>query len=772
MPGLLSTGKLAERCAHRPWRTIVIWLLVTALAIVAISQLLGSALTTEVKFTRAPESQQGLELLNDRLTGPEKFNEVVIVSSADKTVDDPAFQQQVQDLTAAVSALGTEQVESVFNYYQVHDLSMVSADRHSTIMPVVMAGTLDDAEKNVVNLIDLAHSASASSGMTVMTTGVASTSNDSNKVAQSDGQKTETIGILMALVILVVVFGTLIAAGLPVALAGMSIVIALGITALVGQKFELSFFVANMITMMGLAVGIDYSLFVLSRYREELSRGRDKYEAIRTAGGTAGKSVLFSGMTVILALLGMLIIPMSIFNSLGAGAIFVVAVAISATLTLLPAVLGLLGHRVNSVKIPVLHRLADGNAEDSRFWNRTTSAVMKRPLVSIIVVVSLLAMPAAFYFQINTGSSGINALPDSFESKQAYKALEKDFSLGLVAPIKIAVDGDLGSDSVRQSIAGFVDRIKQDPDFYGEPLVTQNDAQDLAMITLPVTAAADSSKAASVVERLRRDYVPASFSASGASVYVSGAPAINADYFGITDDYRPFIFAFVLSLSFILLMVVFRSLVVPLKAILMNLLSVGAAYGMLVIVFQKGVGASLFGFKQVEAIEAWLPLFLFSVLFGLSMDYHVFLIGRIRERYLLTGNNDEAVAFGLRSTGKIITGAALIMVAVFAGFASGQLAMFQQMGFGLAVAILLDATLIRSVLVPASMKLLGDKNWYLPKWLGWLPNLQLEGSAGSESIKAEATASQDESTCPEAVADGQESCSNWRSRFRQCHQTD
>ncbi len=731
MSGLMSTGALAEKSARRPWTTIIVWLLVVGLSVFAMMQLLGGSLTSEMKFTRAPESQQGMDLMRDRLTGPAKFTEIVVFSSEDMTVDDPAYRQQVQDLRSGIGALGPEQIESTIDYYQAHDESMVSSDRHSAIMQVVLSGADDQAEKNVVNLVDLTHAASERGGMTVTTTGVASTNSDSNKLAQADGQRTETVGILIALVILLIVFGTLVAAGLPVALAGCSIVVAMGITAFVGQAYELSFFVVNMITMMGLAVGIDYTLFVLSRYREELGKGRDKYEAIRIAGGTAGKSVLFSGMTVILALLGMLMIPMSIFISLGAGAIFVVGVAISATLTLLPATLSLLGHRVNAIKIPVVHRFANGNTEDSRFWNRTTLSVMKRPLLSVIAVVVLLAMPAAYYFQINTGASGIRALPDSFDSKKGFLALEKDFSMGLIAPVEVVVDGDINSGEVRQAMSDLQNRVKEDPDFYGSPQVKQNEAGDLAMIALPVGATAESKKASAAVERLRQDYVPAAFGSTGASVYVAGAPAINADYFNITDRYRPLVFAFVLSLSFILLTLVFRSLVVPIKAILMNLLSVGAAYGMLVLVFQKGVGASLFGFKQTEAIEAWLPLFLFSVLFGLSMDYHVFLIGRIRERYLETGDNSESVAFGLRSTGKIITGAALIMVGVFAGFASGQLAMFQQMGFGLAVAVLLDATLIRSVLVPASMKLLGDRNWYLPKWLEWLPDFQLEGNAGS-----------------------------------------
>ncbi|MCL4473225.1 MAG: MMPL family transporter [Actinobacteria bacterium] len=730
MSRFISTGKLADKCARKPKTTILVWLLVAVFAFLIIARLLGSAVTAEMKFTRAPESQQGMDLLKDRLTGPQKFQEMIVISSDSLTVDDPAFKQQVEKLASDVSTLRPDAIEGATNYYQTNDASMVSADRHSTVMQVVMAGTIDDAEKNVVKLRDITHRDSQESGLSMMNTGAASTNNDMNELAKSDGTKSEIIGVVMALIILVIVFGTWISAGLPIALAIFSIIVALGITALVGQKFQMSFFAENMITMMGLAVGIDYTLFVVSRFREELAKGRDKYQAISIAGSTASRSVLFSGMTVILALVGMLMIPMSIFTSLGAGAIFVVAMAVAASLTLLPAILSLLGERVNSWKVPFVHRFSGGGSQDGRFWGWTTRNVMRRPALSILAVVALLGIPASFYFQMHTGASGIASLPDSFESKKAYIELDQKFSIGLIAPVQVVIDGDVNSGSVRQGMADLQDELKQDNDFYGAPQIKQNQAGDLAVMAMPVSGSADSDRAVSAVKRLRQDYIPAAFAGTGANVLVAGPPAMNADYFATTDTYRPIVVAFVLGLSFLLLMIVFRSLVVPLKAILMNLLSVGAAYGLIVLVFQKGVGASLFGFHQVESVEAWLPLFLFSVLFGLSMDYHVFLLGRIRERYLQTGDNSEAVAFGLKSTGRIITGAAVIMVAVFSGFASGQLIMFQQMGFGLAVAVLLDATLIRSVLVPASMKLLGDINWYLPSWLQWLPDLQLDAADG------------------------------------------
>jgi RND superfamily putative drug exporter len=733
----LSTGKLARGCARRPWLTIAVWFLISILSIISISYFLGTSLTTEMQFTREPESEQGRKLLIDRLRGPEKIKEVVIVSSPTATVDDPAYKTAVDLLALDIIGLGSDVVEGGTNYYQAHDETLVSADRHTTILPLYMAGSLSDAEKNVDQLRQVMSRDADRSGLEIVSTGAASSGQEFSQLSESDLQKAELFGIPIAVVILIIVFGTLVAAGLPLLLAAFSIMIAVGITAVVGQQFEMSFFVVNMITMMGMAVGIDYSLFVVSRYREELMNGRGKMDAIETAGATASRAVLFSGMTVILALAGLLIVPMSLFYSLGAGAIFVVTVSVLAALTLLPAVLSLIGTRINSLGVPFIHRYESNRGmAEGRFWNWITNIVMKRPVISAVLAASVLVLPALFYFQINTGANGVEVLPDSFQSKQGYKILDREFSIGLISPAEIVVDGDVNSPAVQGAIANLGDELKKDEVFYGAPQVQTNASGDLALVSVPVSGSADSDKATGAIRKLRQDYIPQAFAGVDVRVLVSGPPAMNLDYFNLTDDYRPIVFAFVLGLSFLLLTVVFHSLVVPLKAILMNLLSVGAAYGLIVLVFQKGVGASLLHFQQVQAVEAWVPLFLFSVLFGLSMDYHVFLLGRIRENYMRTGDNSASVAAGLRSTGRIITGAALIMVVVFSGFASGQMVMFQQMGFGLAVAVLLDATVVRSILVPATMKLLGDWNWYLPKWLGWLPDFHVEGQRRTETEDA------------------------------------
>ncbi len=567
------------------------------------------------------------------------------------------------------------------------------------------------------------------SGYKVYVSGTASIGHDFNTAAEQDLAKGEMIGGLIALVILILVLGTLVAAVVPIILAVAAIVAALGATALVGQAYHLSFFVTNMITMMGLAVGIDYSLFVLSRFREERVRGHDVVTSVDIASATAGHAVLFSGLTVIIALLGMLIMPSTIFRSIAAGAIFVVSFAILASLTLLPATLSLLGDKVNKLRLPFIQNLQDEFDEQRTggFWDKVASAVMHHPVIGVVAVTAVLLAFAIPYFSINTGSAGVSTLPDSFQSKQGFQILERDFQGGQVTPAEIVVSGNATSTEVKDAITTLTGILKTDSVF-GPATYTTNQAGDLGLLSVQMTVDPNSRVANDAIRTLRDNYIPQAFHDVPVSVYVTGQTAVNVDSFAVTSKYTPIIFIFVLGLSFILLMIVFRSIVVPAKAIIMNLLSVGSAYGLLVLVCQKGFLHSVLGFQQVPTIEFWLPLFMFSVLFGLSMDYHVFLLSRIRERYVQTNDNTDAVAYGLRSTGRLITGAALIMVSVFGGFAMGSLVMLQEIGFGLGVAVFLDATIIRTILVPASMKLLGKANWYLPPVLNWLPRLNVEGA--------------------------------------------
>lgn len=726
MPSLPAEA-MARRCARHPWRTVGIWLIVVLLSLVSSAILLSDGLTSEVGFRNNPESKRADTLLEERLTGEKKAQEIVIVRSASRTVDAPAFRELVNDLHGRITALGPEVIEVALNYYQTGSEGMVSADRRTTIIPLTMAGTTDDAMDHIEQVKNIVKSFDSQGDFQVIITGDASVGDDWMTAAEKDLQIAELSGIPIALVILVFVFGALVAAFVPLIIATIAIVIAVGAVALIGQVSELAIFVTNMIVTMGLALGIDYSLFIISRYREERRHGREKTDAVAIASATAGRAVFFSGLTVVLALFGMLIVPSTIFASLAVGAILVVLAAILATLTLLPALLCLLGDRVNNLRIPFFQRGRGSQPQGNErgFWDTLARTVMRRPVLSLVLAVGLLVAAIVPISAFHLGASGVSSLPDNMDSKKGFRILEEDFSFGLLTPARIVIDGDIDSPSVQEGIARLTSTLQADPSFYGQPTLQVNPAGDLAELSAPVLGDPTDEEAIDAVKRLRRSYIPEAFRGVEATVLVTGATGGNIDYINMTSDYLPIVFVFVLGLSFVLLTIVFRSIVVPVKAILMNLLSVGAAYGLVVLVFQRGIGADLLGFQEIDKFEAWVPIFLFSVLFGLSMDYHVFLLTRVRERFDETGDNTESVACGLRLTGSIITGAALIMVAVFSGFAAGDLVMFQQMGFGMAVAVLLDATIVRSVVVPAAMRLLGARNWYLPKALRWLPEVRL-----------------------------------------------
>jgi RND superfamily putative drug exporter len=496
----------------------------------------------------------------------------------------------------------------------------------------------------------------------------------------------------------------------------------------VAQGWELSIFVVNMISGMGLALGIDYALFVVSRFREERTAGREKLDAIGTAGATASRAVLFSGSAYVVAMVGLLLVPSTIMRSLAAGAILVGIVSVATALTLMPAILSLLGDRVNALWLPFVGRSVEAESDsEGRFWGWIVRRVSRRPVVGLVVAGGLLLAATAPVLTLEIGGQGIETMPDRLRTKQGLLAVRESFPTAGAEPALVVIDGEVNAAPVRSSVGVLRAALARDGRFGTPPALDPNPRGDIGVLTVPIGADPLSEEAIEAVERLRDDYVPAAFDEVDARVFVGGTTAENLDYFTVMETWLPIVLAFVLLLSFLLLTVAFRSVVVSATAIALNLLSVGTAYGLLVLVFQHGVGADLLGFQQVDTIEAWVPLFLFAVLFGLSMDYQVFLLSRIRERYAQTRDNDDAVVYGIGSTAHIITGAALIIVAVFLGFAQGDLVMFQQMGFGVAVALLIDATIVRSVLVPSAMQLLGERNWYLPAWLDWIPHLEVEG---------------------------------------------
>ncbi len=726
----LSTQALASTSARHPWRTIGAWVAAVVVAVVAIGALLGGALTTEGNPTNNPQSQRAEDVVNDAFppTVGAAVTDIVVVRSPQYTVDASQFLALVRGLASAVRQAGG--VDSVRTYLDARDPSLVTKDRHATM--VQFAEVSDDGIDDIVGAVERADERPA---FAVSVTGQKTLDRDFNELSQSDLQHGELqIGLPAALIILLLVFGAVVAGLVPLLITLPSIVVALGLVAVLAHAFSLSVFVINMLTGMGLALAIDYALFVVSRFREERDRGREKLDAIAASATTANRAVVFSGTTFVIAMFGMLIVPSSIMRSLAVGAILVGIVSVVASATLLPALLGLLGDGVDRLRIPLIGRrsLESANPE-SRFWRAIVRGVLRRPGLSLALSVAVLLAAASPIFGMHIGTSGVTALPDRFESKQGFAALRRDFPRATSDPVEIVVADRAARPAVRQALTQLHMRLADDPRF-GRGEIERSADGRVALLSVPVRGDPSGDDAVSAVRDLRSTIVPAAFKSSDAEVLVGGTTSENIDYFDSVIGPAPWVIALVLALTLIFLTVVFRSLVVAATAVVLNLLSVGAAYGLLVLVFQHGVGAGLFGFERVDTIEAWVPLFLFSVLFGLSMDYQVFLLSRIKERFDETGDTTDAVTFGVASTARIITGAALIIVAVFAGFASGELIMFQQMGFGVAAALLIDATIIRSVLLPAVMRLLGDWNWYLPRWLAWLPRLQVEsGSKGRGS---------------------------------------
>jgi putative drug exporter of the RND superfamily len=724
------TERITRACAAHPWRTIGAWAAVLVASVVALG-VVFTGLTTDASGTNNPESERAEQRLFQAFPpDPDEIvTDVAIVRSTRYTVDDERFRRFVEDLEREGRA--TRGIASARTYYATQDASLVSADRHATLVPMFIIG--EDQTPDVVAVVERAD---ADPEFEVAITGNQTRDHDSNQLSESDLRNGELkFGLPAALIILLLVFGTVVAGLVPLLMALVSILTAMGLVAVLTQMFELSIFTTNMLAGMGLALGIDYALFVISRYREERGGGREPLDAISATGATASRAVLFSGSAFVVAMFGLLIVPSTIFRSLAAGAILVGITSVLAALTLLPALIGLLRDRVDALRLPYFGRAAlDRQNPEGRFWGAIVERVLRRPALSLALSTALLVALAVPAFGISIGSAGVSTFPDSAASKRGYLALQRSFPAAGTDPAHILVvgNGDVAAatDLLRESLAA-------DPRF-GEGEIRQGSG-GVTDLVVPVRGDPAGDAAVSAVRDLRDRLVPEAYAGTTADPFVGGTSSENIDYFDGVTDPAPIVFAFVLGLSLVLLTVAFRSVVIALTAIALNLLSVGAAYGLLVLVFQHGWGAGLLGFTRLDAIEAWVPLFLFSVLFGLSMDYQVFLLSRIRERYDQTRNTRDAVRWGVASTARIITGAALIIVAVFSGFARGDLVMFQQMGFGVAVALLIDATIIRSVVLPSVMTLLGDRNWYLPGWLEWIPHLEVEGHTAAESNTAPST---------------------------------
>lgn len=718
------TGRIARTTASRPWITIAAWL-VTLVAAIAAAGGLNSALTQDDSLLITTESGTVTELdelLRD--TENELASELILVRSsahavAPSSFGDSSFMAAIDEVTrtvqgvAGVSSVEAPSVQSPFPVSQDGSVALVSVGFDPGETGQHTRGYVDTIQELDID------------GFHVTAFGMESGQLVFEELAEQTLVRGETIGIGVALVILAIVFGALVAAGIPLVVAVVSITMSLGAIAIVGQALDLSFFVVNMVTMMGLALGIDYSLIMVQRFREELAQGRTVSDAVGVAGATANRAVLFSGITVVISLVGLFVVPSTMMRSLGAGAVIVAIMSVVTALTLLPAVLKLLGHRVNKARVPFARP-----GRESRVWSAVAAVVIRRPVAwgaAGLAVLGLLAVPA---LGMRMATPGLDSLPADNELRVANETLVEDFGMGR-SGTTVVIENASGAVSQVESLA---QTIEADAAF----AETQVEWVDTTAFidTRDVYDSADPL-AADAIERLRDHVVPDVLAGTGTTAHVGGDQAADMDFARLIFDSAPWVLLIVLSASFVLLLVAFRSVVVPAIAIALNLLSTAAAFGLLVVVFQWGLGASLLGLAQVDSIAPWIPLFLFAVLFGLSMDYHVFLLSRVKERFDLTGDTEHAVSYGLRRTGSLITGAALIMVAVFGGFALGDLAEFSQMGFGLAAAVIIDATIVRSLLVPAIMAKLGNANWYLPSWLAWLPQVSVEGPDPVAAPKAE-----------------------------------
>jgi len=570
-------------------------------------------------------------------------------------------------------------------------------------------------------------------GVTTYLSGFPAINHDTQKIFNEDLGRGESIGIPIALLVMVVMFGTLGGIFVPVAFAAMTIPTTLGLVWVFAHLMDMAIYVTNIVALIGLAIAVDYSMLVVFRYREELAKTDDPHDALRRTMATAGRATLFSGMTVAIGLALLVFMPLPFIRSMGVGGLLVPVVSIAASATLLPAMLAMMGHGVNRWRIIPRRWLERRAAADATgFWHGLATAIMRRPLVFFVGAASVMLVLALPAFALHVTGGDNRGTPLTTEATRGLHVLETTLGAGALAPHQIVIDtrvaGGASDPRVQGAERRLLVQLRRDPAIQPRTiaapvLVPAALARQASLVdrdgrVLQVRAAgrtdSGTQQAMDLVHRIRDRYIPASGFPSRADVLLTGAPAFGVDFIDKAYGVFPWLVLAVLVVSYLVLLRAFRSVVLPAKAVVMNLLSVGATYGVLVLAFQHGWGRHV-GFGQTPQIDGWIPIFLFALLFGLSMDYEVFLLSRIREEWDRRHDNDEAVAYGLEHTGRIITAAAIIMIAAFGGFVAGSFPALKEFGLGLSAAILLDATVVRAVLVPATMKLLGRWNWFLPE---------------------------------------------------------
>ncbi|MHB8793480.1 MAG: MMPL family transporter [Thermoleophilia bacterium] len=720
----MFTGRISGWSARHKWLVIAGTLLVLVGSFYLSSSL--GVRTSEVMG--AGDAQRANELVEDRFKEADPPSETILFSNPGLDIGNVEFQKAVSSVVEELR--GYEGVNSVSSYYDTGDGSMISDDRHVLAVRLVLnkeeRAVLEERTRPIMDAIAEKNDELSASGFEVTMVGGTSGPMAMNAVANEEFGLIMMIALVGGFLILLLAFGSPIAALVPLAMALTSVFAAIGLAVPVSRLQELNLYYYEMIVLIGLAVGTDYSLFIISRFREERESGRPKIEAIMAASDTAGRAVFYAGITVLISVSGLLITQDSLFIGLGLGAMIVVLFSIIASLTLLPALISLLGDRLNWLRIPHLGRPSHGGG----IWGFITDKVLARPVISALLVLTILLALTVPVLRLNIGSTPLttDVIPEKMEGYRALKLMEEHFGgftafQALPVVVNPGAGEDAGATEIQNAVKEVVAAVEADDSFVPPFDVQVNQAGDLLMIIAPIFNGDDEDVASAAVIKMREEIIPEAFGDTDVEVVVGGSGAYELDAATNVKSRAGYVFLFILGLAFILLLLMFRSIVIPIKAIILNLISVGAAYGVMVLVFQDGVGDGMLGFTAVGRIEIFMPLFLFAVLFGLSMDYHMLVLSRIKEAYDGGMSNEESVAVGIKSTAVLITSAAAIMILVFGAFALSSAMFMKQMGVGLGVAVLMDATLIRVVLLPASMKLLGDNNWYLPKWLEWLPRI-------------------------------------------------
>jgi uncharacterized membrane protein YdfJ with MMPL/SSD domain len=712
----------AGRWSAAHWKTAAFGWIAFAVLAVALGSLVGAKQMKSWAVANG-ESRRAEQIL-DRANFDIPARESVLVQSRTSTIDEPAFSAAVGGVVQTLSQ--QPNVTNIVSPINRPSAGLVSADRHSALVQFDVKGDAEKAKDKIAPILKAIDGVQAGNpSLIIEDFGEASANHEVDHRFERDIGRAELTSVPLTILILLVAFGALVAAGLPVLLAFSAVFAAIGLNALVSQVVPTERqTLTTVIVMIGMAVGIDYSLFYLRREREERQKGRSPREALLYAARTSGQAVLISGGTVLIAMAGMFVSGNSLFTTIGIGTMIVVLAAMIGSLTVLPAVLYRLGDKVDWGRI----RIFGGRPRDDGLWGRVVGGVLRRPMMALLLsggALLLLALPA---LGMHTKLPNFTDFPRDMKIVRTYERIQAAFP-GSQTPAQVVVRAPrVDTPQMRHAYELFRQRALATGELYAPFTVNINSDRTVAQIDFAIAGNGDNAASLAALETLRDTVIPPiARTLPETQVAVTGITAGTHDFNQQMRARLPYVFLFVLGFAFALLLLTFRSLVIAGTAVALNLLSVGAAYGILVGVFQHGWLAGVFGFQTNGAIVSWLPLFLFVVLFGLSMDYHVFILSRIKELRDAGSSTDEAVQLAITRTAGTVTSAAIIMVAVFGLFASLSLIMMQQMGFGLAVAILLDATIVRAVLVPATMKLLGEWNWYLPSSLEWLPSLSPEG---------------------------------------------